>query len=129
MIINRHEDCVGITLFKWGQRRIELWFCPSGYKIEEHSHPQEDVELMFLYGNTLFCRQKTDGKTPVESYYAQFPGDFGRVFTVKHDDSHWFNVGNKPLIFLNFQTFLKGYQPVSAATDFKPKEVYARTIN
>jgi len=112
-LINKHENCIGLTLFKWNQRRIEIWFCPSGYQIEEHSHPSEDVELVYIFGNTIFFRRNLlNGK------YEEGKPKFLQKFTVMHFHSHGFTVGRLPLIFINFQKFLNGYKPMSAAKDF-----------
>lgn len=114
MIINRHEDCIGITLYSFGKYRAEIWICPPCYRIEEHSHPSEDVELMHLYGKTIFYRRNLwtgvlDSVTP----------KMFQRFSVRHSDSHWFSVGDRRLIFINFQTFLNGEKPRSAAIDFE----------
>lgn len=108
--------CIGITLFRFFSCRIELWFCPSGFEIVEHAHKDEDVELIYLYGNCIFYRRDlNDGK--VIAKYMNLMNLF-KKFTVKHYHSHWFTVGNKPLIFLNYQKFLKGKQVRSASEDF-----------
>lgn len=121
-IINRHEKCVGFTIFKYGQLRVEVWYCPSGYQIAEHSHPHEDIELMYIFGSTAFYRRDLNTGNVERA-------DVGwrywlHKFSVKAFHSHWFSVGRWPLIFINFQRFKKGYTPVSAARDFKlTKEV------
>jgi hypothetical protein len=129
-ILNRHRDCIGLTLFRWKNFRLELWYCPKNFVIEEHCHPSQDIELMYLYGETTFCRRKIINNkmseiAPFEAIDVSFPKYFGKKFTVSHDDSHWFSVRNKPLIFLNFQRFLPGKIPVSAAVDFKESKDYA----
>ena len=115
-LINRYGPCWGLTLFRWGQRRAEIWFCPVGYKIIEHRHPAEDVELMFIFGKTKFSRR--DMMThKVESLVTSWKY-FLRRFTVMHYHYHWFEVGNWPLVFINFQKFFPGITPASAAIDF-----------
>lgn len=128
-LINRHEKCLGITLFRFKQFRLEIWFCPKGYSIEEHCHPSQDIELMYLYGEATFCRRrilnwKFPENSPIEMKIVRFPKDIFHRFTVKHCDSHWFSVSEKMLIFLNFQKFLPGKSPISAAIDFKTKKSY-----
>ena len=115
MIFNTHDslNCIGITLYKRGNKRAEIWFIKPGYEIKEHCHPQEDVELMYLFGSTVFYRRNMDTS---EVEFAR-PRMF-RCFSVKHRDAHWFSVGWLPLIFINFQTFLDGHKPKSAAEDF-----------
>lgn len=121
-IFNRYGPCRGLTLFKWGQRRAEIWYIPSGYTIVEHRHPEEDVELMYLMGSTAFCRR--DIRTNViESAQVKWPANVGRCYGVKHYHTHWFSVGKWPLVFINFQKFMPGLKPKSAAIDFLETEV------
>jgi len=119
-IINRHECCWGLTLWKWKQLRVELWYCPSGYEIKEHSHPKENVELMYLFGSTTFYRRVlvAGKKTEKVEWAIMSKKFFGKTFSVKCFHSHWFTVGKWPLIFINIQRFLPGYKPESAAKDF-----------
>lgn len=119
MIFNKHEECRGITLFKFKQFRAEIWYCPAGYNIVEHSHPQEDVELLYIFGSTIFSRRDLRFEDKRESAKPKFL----RSFSVKHYHSHWFEVGKYPLVFINFQKFLKGNKPVSAATDFEVTKI------
>ena len=116
-IINRHGPCFGITLYRWFNTRAEIWFIPKNYTINEHTHPNEDVELCFIAGRTDFCRRNlyTD---KVESAVTTWRSLF-TCFSVKHYHSHWFRTATYPLIFINFQTFIGNHTPVSAAVDFK----------
>lgn len=107
-------NCIGITLYKWGNKRAELWFIRPGYVIAEHCHPKEDVELVYLFGSTVFYRRDLLVKdADVESAKPKFLSSF----SVKHNHSHFFSVGLLPLVFVNFQTFLAGHKPVSASKD------------
>lgn len=114
--INRHERCVGIRLWKSSRRFIQLWFCPSGYEIQQHSHPDEEIELRYLFGKSIFYRLK--GKN-VESFRPRWY-HFGRSFTIPAGVVHWFKVSTWPLVFINSATFPKGVTPRSAAIDYKP---------
>lgn len=126
-IINRHERCVGIRLWKSKTRFIQLWYCPRGYKVKPHSHNDQRIELMYLFGKTIFHREAKDvfmkGKplettyVRVESYSPKWYHMF-RKFTVSAGQVHWFTVSSFPLVFINFATFIDGKRPVSAATDF-----------
>lgn len=114
-LINRHEKCWGIVLFKWRQKFIQLWYCPAGYNIQPHSHPEEDIELMYIAGTTTFTRVinlRAQSFTP--KWYHIF-----QTFSVKAGTYHYFKVSKWPLIFINFSTFKKGFKPKSAAIDFK----------
>lgn len=122
-LINKYQQgsitCYGITLFRGFKRNIEVWFCPSNFEIIKHSHPDEEIELMYIFGKTTFHREADLGKggfwyenfTP--KWYHMF-----RSFTVRAGVVHWFTVSNWPLIFINFSCFIKG-NPRSASVDFK----------
>ena len=121
-IFNRYGPCRGFTFFKWNQWRAEIWYIPSGYTIVEHRHPEEDVELMYLMGSTEFCRR--DIRTNVvESAPVKWPSNMFKCYGVKHYHTHFFTVGKWPLIFINFQRFLNGTKPKSAAIDFLVTEI------
>lgn len=114
-LIRKHESCVGLLLYKFGQYTAELWYCPAHYVIKEHSHPQEDIELMFLYGSTIFFRRKDEQEDSfVSKWYHCF-----KCFSVPAGWSHHFLVGRRPLLFINFAKWKKGITPTSASVDFQ----------
>lgn len=131
MLFNRHERCVGLRLWKSKTRFVQLWYCPTGYKVEPHSHNDEQIELMYLFGKTEFWRTKIEYSDVFKSkdgtihehvkenegfkprWYHMF-----KSFTVKAGQIHWFTVSTMPLVFINFATFLNGKEPTSAAIDF-----------
>ena len=117
-LINHHgEHCVGITLFRFGQRNIELWFINAEYTIEKHSHPEENIELMFLFGfGTTFFRKT---KTNTDKFFPRWPLDMFKRFSVRAGDIHWFTTTTWPLVFINFSWFIGNYNAKSAASDFK----------
>lgn len=122
MRIVRHERCIGISLPSIGRWKLEFWFAPAGYRIAEHTHDQEDIKLVLLFGhNILFHRRKRD-ELLGESYFARFK-NIGRVFTINAGDSHWFEVSNWPLVFLNIERWKDGVKPTSAAHDFNLTKV------
>lgn len=118
-IFRKYETCRGLLLFRWKQYTAELWYCPSGYKIVEHSHPKEQIELMYLFGSTIFYRRDTSGIE--ESYKPKWCHVF-RKFTVPAGWSHRFDVSTLPLVFINFAKWEQGSTPTSAAVDFKIKD-------
>lgn len=121
-ILNKYGPCRGLTLFKWRQLRVELWYIPSGYSIVEHRHPSEDVELMYLMGSTDFFRRSIKTGIP-EMAEVRWPRDFGKRYSVMNYHTHWFSVGKWPLVFINFQRFLPGLKPTSASVDFLITEI------
>ena len=117
-IFNSHGPCRGITLYSFKNKRAELWYIPANYKIIEHTHNQEDVELMFVFGKTVFYRRNLE--TSEVSLATSTWKMFCKCFSVKHFHSHWFSTSSWPLFFINFQTFLPGNIRKSAAVDFQP---------
>lgn len=115
-LFNKYEGCRGITIFRGKKRNIEVWYCPSNYTIPEHSHPKEDIELMFIFGHCKFYRRNPDG-----DYVSAVmrPFNVGRTFSIPAGFYHYFTSWKLPLIFVNFSTFIKGYIPRSAVDDFK----------
>ena len=118
-LFNTHGPCRGISLLRWGNLTMELWFCPPGYRIEEHSHPHEDIELVFLWGEALFKSTSKRKGNLSQSFYATSPHDTLKHFTVESGDVHSFVVSRKWLVFLNIARWKDGYIPTSAAKDFQ----------
>lgn len=114
-LFNRHGPCIGLTLFRFARWNIELWYCPKKYEIELHSHPNEHIELMYLFGKTTFYRDKG---ISTECFKPKWYHIF-RTFSVKPGQLHSFSVSNCPLIFINISKFLQGHKPMSASVDFK----------
>jgi len=120
-IIDRHEGCVGIRLYRFGRKSAQIWFCPAGYKIERHSHEEQDIELMFFCGDAKFFRLvKHDSVwNREETKEVKGLGNPFKTFTIPAGTIHWFEVSTKPLVFINFSTWNQGIIPSSAAIDFK----------
>jgi len=122
-LVDRHEGCVGLRLFKWGQRSVQLWYCPKGYTIEKHSHDLQDIELCFLYGEAWFYKTGVKVSPSVRDIkYVKVSGIGNpfKTFSIPAGTVHWFSVSNKPLWFLNYAKWKPGYNPTSAAIDFVP---------
>ena len=116
-LIRRHESCVGLLLWKSGQNTVELWVCPPDYAIKEHSHPDENIELMYLFGKTTFYRRS--GFLGFEQSFTPRFWNFANRFSVPAGWSHRFRVGKWPLVFLNFAKWRVGVTPTSASVDFQ----------
>lgn len=114
MIFHRWKNCRGMTLFRWGRLHIELWYFPAGTVVPSHAHPQEDIEVMYLFGSVVFHRQKQRTRQVVSFVPRWY--DFCRLLSIPRGDSHWFTVGKWPLIAVNFEIW-QG-KPTTAADDF-----------
>ena len=116
-LMHKYDVCRGITLFKWKQYLVELWYIPNGYTIPEHIHPNEDGKIVYLFGNALIHRRDIRPNGIVQFVYTKL-NMFGKCFKVMPYHSHFFSVKGWPLIFLNFQRFHDGHKPTSASVDF-----------
>ena len=112
----KYERCRGISFRNIGRWKIEFWFCPPNYQIAEHSHPNEDIELLFLFGHNIRFHRREQGKLLGESFFARFK-HIGTVFTIKAGTYHWFEVSSWPLIFMNIEKWYS--KPTSASEDFQ----------
>lgn len=115
-MIKRYESCIGLSLPAIGRYKIEFWYAPPGYEIKEHTHNNEDIKLILLFGHYVRFHRRCKGSFLGESFLATI-GDFGRVFNIRSGDAHWFSVSNWPLIFMNIERWL--IPPTSAADDFQ----------
>lgn len=116
---HRVDRCRGMTLFRSDRVTSEIWFCPPGYEIERHSHDNEHIELIPLFGFGRFYRQPSAAQ-PAETVDVG-PLRWFRRHTVPMGWVHWFTVGLRlPLIFVNVSRWRKGVTPTSAAHDFQP---------
>ena len=113
--INRHEACIGIKLFKWKRKCIELWYCPRGYAIDPHRHPNIDIELVVLYGRATIGRRHV-----LDSIYRTIfvTSNWFKKYTILAEHYHYFRVSTKPFIFLSLELWRPGAVVTTAADDF-----------
>ena len=104
----------GWKLFQFGSYRIELWYFPSGFFIERHAHPNENIEVLYLFGDVFFHREDSKDKN---NYAEWLSTGFPRFLSLPAGYIHWFNVGKWPLIAINFSRFIDTNIPISASED------------
>lgn len=107
-MIHRHNRCVGITVFKFGKRQIELWFVPRLEKIEPHFHKHCDSVIIPILGSMVGCIGNKSGKT---GWW-----DLGRRFHIPAYVFHSATTAKSFCLFLNFEKW--DTQPTSASIDF-----------
>jgi hypothetical protein len=115
--IVRYESCIGLSFLPLGRYKLECWYCPRGYRIREHTHPNEDIKLCFLFGHNIRFHRRKNRHFIGESFCAQFK-HIGKVFTINAGDAHWFEVSDWPLVFMNIERWKNGVKPTSASVDF-----------
>lgn len=117
MKLLRYERCTILSFPSIGKWKLELVFAPAGYRIREHTHPNQNIKLIPLYcRDVTFCRRKWDNLFG-ESYRAGLK-DIGRTFTIEAGDAHYFEVSKHCLLFLNIEHWLTS-TPTSAAIDLQ----------
>lgn len=121
-MVNRYKECWGLSLFKWGRYKIEIWYAPRGFKIEKHKHPNQDIRLYFIFGHgTTFYRQRDTANESIVAERTIAWWNIGARFNILRGDYHWFTVSRFPLIFMNIEKWY--IKPTSASEDF---EYYAK---
>jgi hypothetical protein len=106
--MHRHNGCIGITLFRFGRRQLEVWYCPGGEVIKTHCHEKIDSTLIILAGEMEGTIGSRTGKT---GWY-----DFLRRFRVPRGVLHSAKITGRFCIFANYERWTG--RPSSAAVDF-----------
>jgi hypothetical protein len=118
MLIKQYESCIGLSLPAIGRWKIEFWYCPANYAIKRHRHPELDIKLIFLFGSrTEFFRERQTANGVESSSKVVGWRDFGRCFTIRRGDFHFFTVSKFPLIFMNVEKWYS--TPTSASESFE----------
>lgn len=115
MFITRYKGCLGITLLRIGKFKAELWIIPPLFKIDEHLHPNQDIKIIYLWGEAIFYRNNRN----IDEYksFSVSRETIFKTFNVRAYHSHWFDNFYHRLVFINLE-FWK-IKPTSAAVDIK----------
>jgi len=106
VIVRRHNRCVGLTLFRWGRKKLEIWFCPRNEEIEPHRHEHIDSMIYLLAGRMHGRIAEVRGLVEL---WRGYPVPAGTVHTATTDS---------PCIFANWETWIGDVPVTSAAEDF-----------
>lgn len=106
--MHRHNGCIGFTLFRFGKRQLELWYCPKDETIEAHVHDHIHSTLIILGGEMEGWIGERHGKT---GWY-----DFMRRFHIPAGTVHRAKVTGRFCLFANYEVWTG--TPTSAAVDF-----------
>jgi len=107
----------------FGFIKVELVWAPKNYEIVEHSHPNQDIELIVLWGKNVYLERTELGKVAPDFYITSMPKSIFKRFSIRAGDTHWFKTSKTNFLFLNVE-FWKT-EPTSAAVDFKLKDKVA----
>lgn len=114
---NRHKRCFGFMIYRWNRFTVELWFVPPRFTVDEHSHPNEDIELYHVHGKCDFVRRRGVLHSCDSVSMPSF--SMLRHFTVPSGWNHWFSTTDSWLVFFNVAKWK--VEPTSASVDFKLK--------
>lgn len=122
---NRKDRCIGLTLFRFGRRKLELWFVPANYACVEHTHKDSDGEFFVVYGRGRDIWRKTwphwlSGAMCQIEVYNITNRHYFKTYTVRANTPHGFSVGSTLMVFLCWETYRKGVPVTSPAVDFHP---------
>lgn len=114
-MIARYGPCWGLTLFRWGRLKVELWFSPADYSPLEHTHDDSDGEFMVLWSRNREIYRLINGQR--EAYIANTPEVWGRWFSVRAGTPHSFGKGDSCMVWLCVERWKPGSKVTSVATD------------
>lgn len=108
-MIERHNRCVGIKLFRFRNHQLELWACPRSEVVEPHSHANIDSTIIFLWGSIY-------GTIGERSGFVGWRDSFRR-FEIAPGVKHSATILSRFCLFLNWEKW-QTKDVTSAAIDF-----------
>ena len=122
LICEKHtyKDAIGFGIWKSKTRYVEIWKFPHEFDISPHTHPDEHIETMLIFGKATFCKRKPDDAgVSIFKKTGLFSNMF-KCLSIPAGFIHWFVVGKRwPLIVINFSKFIPGTKPMSASFDIQ----------
>lgn len=116
------ENVTSILLYRRGQFQVQMFACPAGTVIPEHSHPNVDNIQIYVGGNIRFSH---GGKYlyPQESLFAKngplgLASRRGLTSRVRPNEPHGAVVGDGGAVFLSVQLWLNGVEPHCVGSDY-----------
>ena len=116
-MFHKKDSCRGITLFRFGRRKLELWFVPADYACVEHTHKDSDGEFFVVYGKGRDIWRRIGAESQC---YDITNRNYFKWLTVRANVVHGFSPGATPMVFLCWETYRKGVKVTSPAIDFHP---------
>lgn len=120
--INSYGPCIGLTLWKWGRTKVELWWAPADYSPPEHTHDDVDGEFFVLYGKNRIIYRVVPcfGKWELldKQAYNLTGRKYFKWFSVRAGTPHAFEKGDSCMIWIVVEKWLPGRKVGSVATDF-----------
>lgn len=104
---------IGVTI-PFTNKRFELWYCPTGYTIKPHRHPNAKIRLTALWGSATFVRIKDGIK---KSFKFDGVRTMFKTFNIGAADWHWSEKIESSIIFFNNETWTT--KPTTASQDFE----------
>lgn len=117
--VNSYGQCIGLTLWRLGRHKLELWWAPSNFSTPEHIHEHSDGEFFVIYGSgrKIWRRISMPGRNYVEGYDIA-DRKYWKWFSVRAGTPHAFSCGRTPMVWLCSETWKPGTKVTSVAEDF-----------
>lgn len=106
-MIERFGKIIGIRLFRFKNKQVEIWFCPKGEVIPLHIHKAIDSHLVFILGR---MKWRSAGRVKELTYR-----NFLFNWLIPANVDHGAVVTGLFGIFMNIETWTD--TPTSAAKD------------
>ncbi len=120
--VTKVQDVTGILLYRKGPFQVEMFACPEGTIIPEHTHPNVDTVQVYVGGNIIFTHSglytyPADGVRAMDGPL-RCANRRGHLLRVRPDDRHGAVVGKGGGVFMAVQHWLNGIAPHSVAADY-----------
>lgn len=118
-MIMRYGPCKGLRLFKIGRYACDIWYAPSYYSVQEHTHPNSDGKFWVIYGrDRLIYKYRADNLVNRIQYILRWPSCMLHVLNVRHNERHGFMSGSTCMIWFCFQTWKPDSEVTNIIDDF-----------
>lgn len=115
--VNCYGPCVGLTLYKLGRHKLELWYAPATYSPPMHSHNNSDGEFFVLYGKGRAIWKYPLGDCIARAYNIS-DRTYWKWWSVRAYEQHGFSKGATCMIWLCWEKWKPGTKVTSVAEDF-----------
>ena len=133
----KYPGALGITLWRWGRKKVELWIAGGNCEPPEHSHDNVNSEFTILWARNRRIYRKTkweskswktiDGRYgithelvigPKDEYVASVPSVWGKWLSVRAGTPHKFCKSKHPMVWIVVENWI-GIGPMSLVEDFR----------
>ena len=121
--VSRVEDVTCILLYRRDQFQVQMFACPEGTIIPEHTHPNVDTIQVYVGGNVIFTHNGRYAYRADEVRAMDGPlrcaNKRGHILRVRPDEKHGAVIGAGGGIFMAVQHWQNGIAPHCVAADYE----------